>query len=82
VPRVYLLLHINRDLRNSTVADWLLMFATCGRFPWKAPTIVNSSFENMENMQKLKYLETTVTNQNVFHEEIKSRLSSNRSCYQ
>jgi hypothetical protein len=38
VPRVYLLLHSNGDLRNSTVAGWLSMFATCGRFPWKAPT--------------------------------------------
>jgi hypothetical protein len=36
--QVCLLLHSNGDLRNSTVADQLLMFATCGRFPWKAPT--------------------------------------------
>jgi hypothetical protein len=39
VPRVYLLLHSNGDLRNSTVADQLSMFATCERFPWKAPTL-------------------------------------------
>lgn len=41
--------------------------------------IVNSASDNME---KLKYLETTVTDQNVFHEEIKSRISSNSSFYQ
>jgi hypothetical protein len=38
VPRVYLLLHNNRDLRNSTVVGRLSMFATYGRFPWRAPT--------------------------------------------
>jgi hypothetical protein len=37
--RVYLLLHSNGDLRNSTVAGRLSMFATCGRFPRKAPTV-------------------------------------------
>jgi hypothetical protein len=38
VPRVYLLLHNNGDLLNSTVADRLSMLPTRRRFPWKAPT--------------------------------------------
>jgi hypothetical protein len=58
VPRVYLLLHSNGDLWNSTVVGLLSMFATCGRFPWKAPTdclagqnefLVNNSFDTKEN---------------------------------
>jgi hypothetical protein len=38
VSRVYLLLHSNGDLRNSTVAGRLLMFATSGSFQWKTST--------------------------------------------
>jgi hypothetical protein len=30
---------------------------------------------------KLKYLETTVTNQNLTHVEVKSRLNSSNACY-
>jgi hypothetical protein len=33
-----MLLHSNGDLRNRTVVCRLSMFATCGRFSWKAPT--------------------------------------------
>jgi hypothetical protein len=36
---VGMLLHSNGHLQISTVADWLSMFATCGRIPWKALTI-------------------------------------------
>jgi hypothetical protein len=43
VPRVYLQLHYDGDLRNSTVADRLSMFTTCGRFPWKAATNISRS---------------------------------------
>jgi hypothetical protein len=35
-----MLLHSNEHLQISTVADRLSMFITCGRIPWKAPTIM------------------------------------------
>ena len=40
--------------------------------------IDNNSFEREE---QFKYLGTTLTNQNSFHEEIKSRLKSGNACY-
>jgi hypothetical protein len=40
--------------------------------------IGNRSFENVS---QFKYLEMTVTNQNLIQEEIKSRLNSGNACY-
>jgi sorting nexin-29 len=40
--------------------------------------IGNESFETVE---QFKYLETTLTDQNSIHEEIKSRLKSGNACY-
>jgi len=38
----------------------------------------NSSFERVE---EFKYLEITLTHQNIIQEEIKSRLKSGNACY-
>jgi hypothetical protein len=40
--------------------------------------IANRSFKNVS---QFKYLETTVTNQNLIQEEIKRRLNSDNACY-
>jgi hypothetical protein len=40
--------------------------------------IANKSFENVS---QFRHLETTLTNQNLIHEEIKRRLNSGNACY-
>jgi hypothetical protein len=43
-----MLLHSNKHLQISTVADRLSMFATCGRIPWEAPTKQNGFDKTVE----------------------------------
>jgi len=37
--------------------------------------------KSLERVEELRYLDSTLTNQNSIHEEIKSRLKSGNACY-
>jgi hypothetical protein len=42
---------------------------------------IRIAIELFENVEKLKYLGTSLKNQNDIHDEIKSRLNSGNACY-
>jgi hypothetical protein len=75
------LLEANRDIGleiNAEKTKYMIM----SRHPNSGQNhnirIANESFENVE---KFKYLGTTLTNQNDIHDEIKNRLNSGNVCY-
>jgi hypothetical protein len=42
---------------------------------------IRITYKSFENVEKFKYLRTTLTNQNYIRDEIKSRLNSGNACY-
>jgi len=43
---------------------------------------IENDYSSSERVEEIKYLGTTLTNQNAIQEEIKSRLKSGNVCYQ
>jgi hypothetical protein len=54
---VGMLLHSNEHLQISTVADRLSMFATCGRIPWKVPTVIANCRTPLNGLVGIGYSE-------------------------
>jgi hypothetical protein len=63
---------------NAEKTKYMIMFCHPNSGQNQNIRIANELFENMA---KVKYLETMLTNQNDIHDEIKSRLSSGNACY-
>jgi hypothetical protein len=63
---------------NVEKAKYMIMFRHPNSGQSQNIKITNESFENVA---KLKYLGTALTNQQDIHSEIKSRLNSGNACY-
>jgi uncharacterized protein YgiM (DUF1202 family) len=75
------LLIANKDIGlevNAEKTKYMVMSQDQNEGQYGYIQIGNKSFETVE---QFKYLETTLTNQNSIHEEIKSRLKSGNACY-
>jgi hypothetical protein len=75
------LLEAGRDIGleiNAEKTKYMIMSRHANSGQNQNIRIANESFENVA---KYKYLETALRNQNVIHDEIKSRLNSGNACY-
>jgi hypothetical protein len=75
------LLEASRDIGleiNAEMTKYMIMSRHPNSGQNQNIRIANESFENVE---KFKYLGTTLTNQNDIHDEIKSGLNSGNACY-